>query len=148
MLAKVVRARAAGIYACQASERINVAITRHVQEEWCRQLRELPANLPVALLTDLDPGADGCLVWEPGQTEPAAITPPGSRGSRLGRCFVLFVPEQTVDGGGLLEDGFAMSLTAPSWEAVRSALIDGQAISIPATNGGLALSVGIQDRRC
>jgi hypothetical protein len=99
----------------------------------------------MALLTDLEQSADGCLVWEPGQVGPAAITPPGSQGLRLGGCFVLFVPGQMVDEGRILEDGFAVTLTTPSWEAVRRALIDGQAISVPSTGEGLSLSVEWQD---
>src|SRR5262249_31530722 len=98
LLMKVARGKATGVGVCQASNRIMITTSRHNQGGWRRQLHELPTNVPIALLTDLEQSADGCLVWEPGQVGPAAITPPGSQGLRLGGCFVLFIPEQMVDG--------------------------------------------------
>ena len=58
---------------------------------------------------------------------------------------MLFVPEQAGDGAQVLEDGFAVMLTTPSWTAVRHALIDGQALSVRPTGDGLSFSVEWQD---
>jgi hypothetical protein len=108
-------------------------------------VQALPTNVPVALLTDLEQNADACLVWEAGQTEPAAITPPGSQGSRVAGCFVLFCPEQDVDGGQILEDGFVVTLTTASWETVRRALVEGRSLSLPATGKGFSISIESRD---
>lgn len=145
VLIQVTRELAMGVRVCQAGKQIELTAFRERQSDWQKQLQELPINTPVALLTDLGPSADGCLVWEPGQKEAAAITPLGSRGSRVGGCFVLFIPEQPADSGQILEDGFAVTLTTPSWAAVRRAFLDGQAITVPASGDGLSLSVAWQD---
>jgi hypothetical protein len=105
------------------------------------QLNQFAENIPIAFLTDLDAEADGCLVWEPGQTEPSAITPPESQGAQIGGCFVACVPEQETTGGQLVEDGFVVFLTAGEWHAVRQALHDGQTMQVAAADGRLPLRV-------
>ena len=93
----------------------------------------LPRQVPLALLTTLDPRADSCLVWTPEQRGPEAISPPGSRGARTSGCFALLVPGQTTDGGQVFEDGFAMMLTDPTSARLRDALTAGDNLTIPAT---------------
>lgn len=105
------------------------------------QLSKGPSGTPLAVLTELDPHANGCLVWEPGQSGPAAITPPKGTGSRLSGCFLAFVPGQPADGGSILEDGMAMLLTDTSWLTIIDALRTEKTVSIPATEEGMSFSI-------
>ncbi|MEO7331257.1 MAG: hypothetical protein ABI193_21960 [Minicystis sp.] len=100
-----------------------------------RALGELPPGAGFALTTEIDAEADGCLIWQVGQESPSAIAPPGSRGERLGGCFVLFAPDQPEDGGQIVEDGMAMSLTTASMAALRRALAAGQTLALPGAGG-------------
>lgn len=125
---------------------ITVSALRGAQPPWQDRLAELSDNVPLALLTALDPTANGCLVWVPGQSEPEAITPPGSDGSRLCGCFVVLLPEQPENGGRILEDGFVMELTADSWKGVRSALIDARDVWIPAAGTGMSFALTWRDQ--
>jgi hypothetical protein len=104
-----------------------------------RTLAGLPPNAGFALTLEVDPAADGCLTWEAGQTAPAAITPPGSRGERLSGCFVLLVPEQPADGAQLHEDGFGVFLTNASAAALRRALSAGAPLALPARGGSMGI---------
>jgi hypothetical protein len=112
-------------------------LREHIQE----QLDQIPLKTPLALLADLDSSAHGCLVWEPGQSQPFAITPPNSDGTRLCGCFMAFVPDHSENSGKLIEDGFVMLLTNASWEAVRRALATGEAVMIPATGEGMSFQL-------
>ncbi len=105
------------------------------QHEQFRQLFEqLPDKTqPFALHTGIDDTANGCLTWEPGQTGPVAITPPGSRGDRISGCFLLVLPGMEQEEARLHEDGFIWSLSEASSKALWTALCEGQ---------GLALLVG------
>jgi hypothetical protein len=114
---------------------ITVGVLRSLHASWRDALAKLP-GAPIAFLTLRDPAANACLVWVPGQREPAAISPVGSDGSRVSGCCVVVVGEQPQSGGKLLEDGFAMELTGASWAALRRSLVEGTDLAIPATNGG------------
>ncbi len=120
---------------------ITLRLLPHIAEHLKDQLDQLPTNVPVALLTDLDPTAQGCLVWQPGQSQLSAITRPSSSGTRLCGCFALFVPDQATDHGRGLEDGFAMLLTNASWAAIRRAIATSQNVSIPATEEGMSFQL-------
>jgi len=145
LLSKIPRASAQGVCVSVKDNRIIVSARRAEQPSWPERLAQLPDNVPFALLTALDPTANGCLVWVPGQKGPEAITPPGSDGSRLCGCFILFLADQPVNGGKLLEDGFAMELTRDAWQAIRRALVDGQELSIAATGGGMSFALTWRD---
>jgi hypothetical protein len=119
--------------------RIELRVMRGAEPS-LRRLAELPPDAVIALLPSLDPEADGLLCWEPGQAAPLGITPPDSEGALLAGCFVVFVPAQPDDGGLMLEDGYAVKLTAASWQAVRDALINGRDLDLPA-RGAMALRV-------
>jgi hypothetical protein len=96
----------------------------------------------VALLTDLDPTANACLHWEPDQAGgPAAITPPGSDGSRPCGCFVLFVPAQKEDEVRLFEYGMSLLFTDRSWKAVQKALQKDRTLSLSTGGDGSSVSV-------
>jgi hypothetical protein len=108
---------------------------------WPDRLAQLPDGVPLAVLTALDPAANGCLVWVPGQKEPEAIVPAGSDASRVCGCFLALFPDQPANTGKILEDGFAMQLTGEAWQALRRALIEGEELTIPGTDGmALALT--------
>ncbi|NTX62942.1 hypothetical protein HUA74_20030 [Myxococcus sp. CA051A] len=103
---------------------------------------ELPANMPFALLTGLDPTADAYFVWAPGQREPQAITPPGQNNAeRLCGNFLVVVPEQEKDASQLVEDGFAWLLTEASWKAVKRALTEGGALALLDSAGSKRLRI-------
>ena len=92
----------------------------------------LPRQVPLALLTVLDPQADSCLVWTPGQRGPEAISSAGTRASRTSGCFALLVPGQPADGGQVFEDGFALMLTDASSALIRDAFAAGTDLTIRA----------------
>jgi hypothetical protein len=96
---------------------------------------------PIAILALRDPAANACLVWEPDQGEPTAISPPGSDGSRVSGAFAVLLGEQPHDGGKLFEDGFVIELTDASWAGLRRALHDGTDLLIPATAGGMHVAL-------
>ncbi len=104
-------------------------------------VQQLGDDTPLALATMIYPRADPCLVWEPGQAQAHAIAPPGSRGDRIAGCFVVFLPGQDQDGGRLLEDGFAITLTRASWQALRQALLAGTELSLPGGDGNKSFSL-------
>jgi hypothetical protein len=145
LLSKIPRASSQGVCVGVTDSRIIVSALRSQQASWPERLAQLPGDVPFALLTALDPTANGCLVWVPGQKGPEAITAPGSDGSRLCGCFIIFLVDQPVNGGKLLEDGFAMELTREAWQAIRRALVEGQELSIPVTGGGMSLALTWRD---
>jgi hypothetical protein len=100
------------------------------------------------LLTDIDPSANGCLVWEPGQHQPEAITPPGSDGSRLCGCFAMFVPGQAENDVQVFEDGIALMLTDDAWAEIRQALVQrSEGISVACKDGRRILVEQVEGRR-
>jgi hypothetical protein len=145
LLSKIPRASAHDVHVGVAGGQITVSVLRSEQSSWQDRLAQVPDTMPLALLTALDPAADGCLTWVPGQTGPEAIVPPGSDGSRVCGCFIAFVPGQPANGGKLLEDGLAMELTSEAWSALRRALIDGQELAIPASDDLMPLALSWRD---
>ena len=130
-----------GISAYMEGDLITLRLLPQVREHLQSELDRIPPDVPLTLLTNLDPAARGCLFWEPGQSQVSAITPSDSDGARLCGCFVLFVPGQPADGVKVVEDGFGMALTDASWAALRDALATGQPISIPAADRGMRFQV-------
>jgi hypothetical protein len=140
-LAKLPRASTQDVRATLHGDRIVVSALRAEPPAWQDRLAQLPSGVPLALLTALDPAANGCLVWVPGQKEPEAIIPTGSDASRVCGCFLALFADQPANAGKILEDGFAMQLTGDAWQALRRALIAGEELAIPATDGmSLALT--------
>ncbi|GAB4175985.1 MAG: hypothetical protein Fur006_06720 [Coleofasciculaceae cyanobacterium] len=115
---------------------ITLRLMPHAGEELRRQLAQCPRDAVVAVQTALDPTANACLVWQAGQSNSFAITPPDSDGSRLGGCFIAFAPQQASDRCKIVEDGFVILLTDASWIAFEAALESGSSIFIPATDEG------------
>lgn len=130
-----------GVSVTMDGERIALRIDRAAAPAIARALPGLPPDAALVMLAALDPEADACLVWSPGQQQTEAITPPESRAARPSGCFALLVPQQAYDGGNPFEDGFAMMLTDASWARVRSALLSATAVTIPAAPQTKALAV-------
>lgn len=99
--------------------------------ETVKAVRARPADAPVALLTRIDPTADGALVWVPSQTHADTITPPNSQALRVCGSFVLFLPGEQVDGQQLLEDGYLLRLTTETWRLLRNAILVQEDIQSP-----------------
>lgn len=100
-------------------------------------LRSAPANAAMALLVnEVDPDADGCLVWSAGQQAPAGVAPPGSRGLQLGGCFLLLVPEQPQNASQLLEDGVTYFLRDEDAARVREALVERRDVDVRGAAAG------------
>lgn len=145
VLSKIPRIGLPGAHVGLADHRITLSALRGEQALWQDRLAQLPDRAPIAILTAIDPGANGCLTWVPGQTGPEAIIPPGSDGSRVCGCFLAFVPEQPGVGGKILEDGFAMELTGDAWQSIRGALRDGRELALAATGDAMAFALTWRD---
>jgi len=100
-----------------------------------QSLAELAPQSPFALLTELDPAADACLLWIPGQTGPAAISPPGSTGASVGGVFLAVNGDQPADATQIFEDGFICSVTPATWRVIVQALLTRRPLAIRAANG-------------
>jgi hypothetical protein len=121
---------APGITVRQEGERVIVRLASRVAVLANEMLSKLPDDIPIALCANLDPEADGMLVWQPGQREPRAIVPPGSKGERMGGCFIIMLPENLTNENEVFEDGFISKLTNSSWQEVIEALRSGEPISV------------------
>lgn len=103
-------------------------LTLRLRESSSRDLKgvleQVPEGQPFALALEVDPRADGCLVWEgPTQSTPSAIAPEGSSGSRVCGCFLAFVSTpEAEDGMKIVEDGFALTLTPANWALILEAI--------------------------
>jgi len=146
VLAKLPRMAVHSVHVGTADNRIALSVLRGEEAMWQERLAQLPEGAPVALLTAIDPAANGCLTWVPGQTEPEAIIPPGSDGARVCGCFVVFVAGQAANGGKILEDGFALELTDEAWQSIRRALIEGRELAVPPTGDAMAFALTWRDR--
>ncbi len=123
LLFKVERARTSGVSILAESGHLQIMVAPDARAP----LREMfaistPAG-PFAFLTDPATAANACLVWRPGQTEPAAITPPDSDGSRITGLFLLVTGGVERDEVRLLEDGYSLLLGPASlqsfWHSVE-----------------------------
>lgn len=91
-----------------------------------KQLVDLDKESPLLVLTDFDERADAVLVYQTDKkASPLAISAPGTKGSRIAGSFICFAPAQSNDHGMIIEDGFAVSLRAESWEELRASLVNG-----------------------
>lgn len=116
---------------------IRLSIARRLHNALRAQLEDRPADEALALLGDPRPEASARLVWEEGQEEPAAISPPTPGGSGLAGGFVLCLPGRTPEGGRIVEDGYAIDLGDASWRALRNALLEGKDWALAARGQGL-----------
>lgn len=130
LLARFGGVRIWGVRVLQIGQDIVLRIPPALQPEFRQNLAQMPADGALSLITGIDKTADACLTWEPGQLEPFAITPPGSKGEQISGCFLMIVPGQQEELGELREDGFVWMLTDTSWRAVKHALSEGQALAL------------------
>jgi len=147
ILSKLVTLRIPGTTVRKEADEVLVRLpseaAKVVDETWSK----LAAETPIAFLTDPDPDADGMLVWQPGQREPRAITPPGSNGKRIGGCFIGFLqlgflPEaEQKNVSEPYEDGFMIKLTGPSWREVAEGLRSGKPVSITGPSGSRVFGI-------
>ena len=141
VLARVPRLGLSGCRVYQAEGQVVLLLAKGSGRLLANQLAELPRDSPFALLTELDADADGCFVWEPGQSGPVAITPEGSTGKRICGCFLTFAAGLAEDGALGLEDGFGAFLTPQSWRAIQEAIGQEERRHIPPTGGRMAFVV-------
>jgi hypothetical protein len=141
LLAGVASIFVPGTTAVVASNWISLRLPLRSLAEVRAQITQLPPETALALLAEPDVDANACLVWQPGQRSPEAISPPGSDGSRASGGFMLFVPQQTADAGQLMEDGFAFLLRDASWQATRNALCSGSPLQIQPMGQGMGLAI-------
>jgi hypothetical protein len=142
ILARVPRFHAPGVRIVREGQRVVLRVAPQARESLQRNLKQVPRNSSVALLTEIDTTANGCLVWDPDQPGgPMAITPPGGDGSRLCGCFALFVPAQKRDEVRLFEDGISLMLSNRSWKAVQKALMKERALTISTEGDGSSMSI-------
>ena len=106
--------------------------------------RRLP-DVPLALLSNIDPLADGCLVWRPGMQGLNAVTPSGSTGSHVSGVFVLLAIGLDSDQFAVVEDGFALMLTSDTGERLIRALTTGEPLDLTVANG-IRITVDNADR--
>lgn len=97
-------------------------------------------DMPFGLTMSLDPTADSCLVWQPGQAGPSAITLLPTKAERLSGCFAAFIPDQAADEYRMMEDGFAFLLTEQTWQRLRLALSTCAPASVPFDQRTLTLT--------
>jgi hypothetical protein len=141
ILTRVPTLRLSGTTAVKIGDHITLRIPPAAAAKLRSALASAPPERPFGLLCELDPGADACLVWQPGQRGPKAISAPGSRGERVSGCFVVFAGEQDGDAGQVFEDGFAFMLRNASFTALRRALGSGAPLDLPAAAPGMGLSL-------
>ena len=131
-LANVARLRIPGcrVYKDEVKKHVVLVFRRGSGEIVTKRLAEVPSNIAFAFLSEFDPDADGCLVWQPGQSAPTAITPEGSNAQRVCGCFLMLAVNQAEDRVLIHEDGFGAILTQSSWHAMKEALRQEQTLEI------------------
>jgi hypothetical protein len=122
VLERMPHGRVSGVRVVRERERTTVRVNATALTILRGNFAELDTQSPVAILTDLDPAANACLICRPGQTGIEGIAPPGSDGSRLAGCFVMFVASHDHNEVRVFEDGFVLMLTDAAWADVRQAL--------------------------
>jgi Smad anchor for receptor activation-like, C-terminal len=123
LLARIARLGVPGIRATADGKRLTLRIDPAAADRLLAELDELPSDLPFALLLEVDPEAQGCLIWEgPSQQQPTAVAPAGSPGKALCACFLLVAPGQDTDLWRTMEDGYGLVLTEASTAALRETL--------------------------
>jgi len=101
------------------------------------QLSELAVDSALLLLLDFDERADAVLVFQQDKdAAPLAISAPGLQGNRVAGSFICFAPAQSDDHGMIIEDGFAISLKAETWEELRHSLVNGSPFYLPRQRDG------------
>ncbi len=141
IISQLTRIHAPGMTVSLERERIVFRLTEESGAHLLAQLAEFPVSSPPVLLTELEPTADGCFVWKPGQSDAKAITAPNANGARLSGCFLALAPGQTEDEGLIVEDGLMMSLRDRSWRAIRDGLKSTSPVEVRPSNSGFGFAL-------
>lgn len=126
-----------GVSVCQEDDMINVRLTESSAVSLQKALQQVSPTTPLSFVTEIYSGADACLVWEPGQTEPCAIWKEGTEGTHISGCFLMIVPEQEAEEVKLIEDGVALLLSRTTWSFVRDGLMKKRPMQIAPGDGRL-----------
>jgi hypothetical protein len=102
---------------------------------------QLPADAAFALMTSRDPGANGQLVWFPGQLRPSAITPGQTAGDVLTGSMVIVAPGVEHDELTIQEDGIAVLIQQHHWDTLRRALLAGDELDLSGFAGERSLRI-------
>lgn len=141
VLGKCRRWSFAGVCARLQGRCVVLRVPAGSRDALARTLAEAQPDAVPALTLELDPEADGLLVWTPGQPQRSATTPPGSRAERLSLCFLAFAPGQAQDYVSMREDGAVAVLTSTSWTRLLAAVSNAEPVTIDPTADGYALTI-------
>ncbi len=103
---------------------------------------DLLAQDMLTLLVRVDPSADGCFVWQPGQQSQGAITRFRS-GDRLSANFINFAVlegDRVHDESRLFEDGVTLLISRRTWAAINDALTQGSPLALPGIGSGFEIT--------
>jgi hypothetical protein len=135
VLFKVERARTSGVSMLAQSGHLRILVAPDARATLRTVFAPSTPAGPFAFLTDPATAANACLVWRPGQTEPSAITPPGSDGSRITGLFLLVTGGVERDEVRLLEDGYSLLLGPASLQSFWHSVEKQQPFSLSSSKG-------------
>lgn len=137
ILAKVPQFAIPGVRVQLAGTTLSIKCPNGLEEGLNELLQQIPEEAPLVVSGELDPDANALLVWQATmENGPSAITPPGSDGSKVCGCSVLFFPEQDESNAQVVEDSFLLSLATPDWLKMRKALMNGSEVKVATPAGG------------
>ena len=139
ILRGVPRVNASGTSALYDGRNLRVSISADGRAGLQQALAPWTVDVPIALLTDIGPFADGCLVWEPGLTGLNAVAPPNAKGERVAGCFVLIAAGAAENEMRIIEDGFALMLTNDAAAALREALMNAREFRVMTAAGSIVV---------
>ncbi|MDJ1484041.1 DUF3480 domain-containing protein [Cytophagaceae bacterium YF14B1] len=96
---------------------------------------------PFVVFPSLEKTANACLTLDMTNKEPAAISPDGSDGSKMGACFLIINPEQPQNDTKLVEDGFYIALNSENWQALWLCLTQEQSLFVSSDTQSMNFSV-------
>lgn len=137
ILSKVPHFAIPGVRVQLSGTTLSVRCPKGLEEGLNELLQQIPDEAPMVVSGELDPDANALLVWQATmENGPSAITPPGSDGSRVCGCSILFFPEQDETNAQVVEDSFLLSLKTPDWLNMRKAFMTGQEAKVETPAGG------------
>lgn len=132
---------AAGDAAVAPDGKVVLRLGKEAANDLLEAIGQRGAESAFTLSMDLDPEADACLVWSPGQQALSAISMPGGTSARISGNVLLIAPAGEDDGVKLIEDGFGLLLTPASWARLRTALAAHEPLTLPGTGDLLAFTL-------
>lgn len=139
VLAQFDRAHVPEAYATLEGNHMELAVPASCAKELSARMEN---RRPTALLTGLERGVSGALVWSPGQDAPEAIFDHRTKPTKLAANFVAFVPEGGSDDDLLfMEDGYVAILSAVALQRLISSLRSQVPFEIRSPQSGHTLRV-------